>query len=109
MTSPLSLLTAVGVGNAAQTSAGTTSATANELVADHVWLASVGSGEGVRLKPADSGLATVTNADASNALKVYPPSGASLNGLTADLPLLLPPQRSALFVYVTPTKVTAIF
>lgn len=109
MTSPLSLLSAVGVGNAVQTSAGTTSTDAAELVADHVWLASVASGSGVRLKPADSGIVTVTNADATNALKVYPPSGASLNGVTADLPLLLPPQRSALLVYVTPTKVTAIF
>lgn len=109
MTSPLSLASAVGVGNAAQTAAGTTSATAAELVADHVWVASVSAGAGVRAKPADSGLVTVTNADATNALKVYPPSGASLNGLASDLPLLLPPQRSALLVYVTPTKVTAIF
>jgi hypothetical protein len=109
MTSPISPLSAVGIGHAAQTAAGTTSATAALVLADHVWVASVAAGAGVRLKEADRGLITVTNADPANALKVYPPSGASLNGLAADLALLLPPQRSALFVHVDATKVTAIF
>jgi len=110
MTSPLSLRTAVGTATDSQTSSGTTQATAATLLADHAVVESVASGAGVILKPAHGGEAfSVANGDASDALLIYPPSGASFNGAAADTPLTLPPQRAAYFVFVSATKINAIY
>lgn len=110
MTNPLSLRGAVGVGEGGQTSAGTTQATAAVLISDHVHVPSVASGSGVILNPANGGeMFSVGNGDASNALLVYPPVGASFNGAAANASLSLPAQGGAFFIFATPTKITAIF
>lgn len=110
MTNPLSLTGAVGIGDDTQTSAGTTQATATTCVSDHVSVASVTSGTGVILKPANGGEAfSVANGDANNDLLIYPPVGAGINGSTANTALTLPARRAAFFVFISPTKINAIY
>lgn len=110
MTSPLTLTTAVGIGDGGLAAAGTTQATATQLTADDVHLASVTSGAGVILRLANGGEKfSVGNGDATNSLLIYPPVGASFNGSTANTPLTLTPQRAAFFSFVTPTKINAVY
>lgn len=99
-----------GTFNAAQPTAGTTQATASSCLADHVNVPTVGAGEGVILTPGNgSDIRTVTNADQSNELLVYPPVGAQFNGITANLPLTLPRAKAGLFVFTSPTTIMAVF
>jgi len=110
MTSPLSLTSAIGIGNAAQTAAGTTQATAAVCVADHVTVTAVAAGDGVILKPANGGdLFCVANGDSTDSLLIYPPVGSSFNGTAANTALTLPAGRGALFIFITPTQINAIF
>jgi|SRR5687768_13221536 hypothetical protein len=96
--------------NNAQTAAGTTQATATAALADHVSAPTVTAGAGVILKPGNAGeIRSVTNADQSNWLLVYPPVGAAFNGITANLPLTLPSAKAALFIFTSPTTIMAIF
>jgi hypothetical protein len=99
-----------GTFNAAQTSSGTTQATAASCLADHVSVPTVGSGEGVILTPGNgSDIRSVTNASQTTWLTVYPPVGSQFNGITANDPLTLPPGKAALFVFTSPTTIMAIF
>ena len=93
------------------TAAGTTAATATTLTADNVWVDVVTStNNGVILKAFSAGeTKSVINADSTDDLNVYPPSGASFNGETADLPVVLPSGRAAWFLSLTPTKIAAFF
>lgn len=110
MTSPISLATAVGIGNAAQTAAGTTQATATALLADHVSVPSVASGAGVILNPANGGeVFSVANGDATDPLLIYPPVGSSFNGTTVNTALTLPAGRAALFIFISPTVINAVY
>lgn len=111
MTSPLTLQSAVGIGDTGQTSSGTTQATARVCLTDHVIITDVSaSGAGVILKPANGGEAfSVGNGDSADTLLVYPPVGASFNNTAANTPLSLPPQRAAYFVFVSPTQINAIY
>ena len=99
-----------GLSNETQTTAGSTQATATDMLADHVSVPTVGSGEGIILPAANaSDFFTATNADDDNNLLVYPPSGAAFNGKTVNTPLDLPPGAAALFVFTSPTKIMAVF
>jgi len=61
--------------------AGTTQATATLLINGISWITTAASGSGVVLFPGNPGTSqTVYNAGA-NAVKVYPSSGAQINGL----------------------------
>jgi hypothetical protein len=93
------------------TAAGTTAATATTLTADNVWVDVVtASANGVILKAFSAGeTKSVVNADSADNLFIYPPSGASFNGATADLPVMIPAGRSAWFMSLTPTKIAAFF
>lgn len=110
MTNPLTLTGAVGVGDAAQTVNGTTQATATVMTADHVHVASVAANAGIILKAANGGeMFSVANGDASDSLLIYPPVGAAFNGVAANTALTLPAQRAAVFFFVSPTKINAIY
>lgn len=99
-----------GVSNPAQTTAGTTQATAAPMLADHVSVASAVEGSGLILPDANaSDMFTVANKDQLNGFFVYPPVGASFNGLTANLPLALAPACAAFFIFASPTDVICIF
>jgi hypothetical protein len=99
-----------GTYNNAQEAAGTTQATASATLADHVSVPTVTAGAGVILTPGNgSDIRSVTNASQTTQLLVYPPVGAQFNGITANLPLTLPPAMGALFVFTSPTTIMAIF
>jgi hypothetical protein len=89
--------------------AGTTQGTALELTSADSEVATVASGAGVILAstgtPGDT--QTVYNAGA-NPLKVYPPSGKSINGLAANLPMLLGTNTGCLFKFVSTTRVFGV-
>lgn len=90
--------------------AGTTQATATLLTAQHAYVTTVGDGAGVRLKPHEPGTwCTYANADAEQDLMVYPPTGFSFNGNTANVGLMLPAGRGGLFMFVGPTQIIAVF
>lgn len=99
-----------GASNTAQTTAGTTQATAARMIGDHVSVPSAGNGEGVILHSANaSDWFTVANEDAADSFFLYPPVGAAFNGKAANAPLTMPPGSAALFVFTSPTKIIAIF
>jgi hypothetical protein len=99
-----------GTFNAAQPAAGTTQATASSCLADHVNVPTVVAGEGVILTPGNgSDLRSVANGSQTVSLLVYPPVGSQFNGITANLPLTLPPAKGALFVFTSPTTILTVF
>lgn len=93
------------------TATGTTAATAATLTADNVWVDVVtSSANGVILKAAGPGeTKSVVNADSADNLYIYPPSGASFNGATADYPVMIPAGAAAWFMHLSPTKIAAFF
>lgn len=99
-----------GTYNSAQSTAGTTQATAATTLADHVSIPIVGSGEGVIMHAGNGGeIRSVSNADQDSELLVYPPVGSQFTGYTVDIPLNLPRATAALFVFTSPTTIMAIF
>jgi len=99
------------LGDAAETqaAAGSTSADATPMVADHVQVPSLSAGQGVILRAGNSlDFRSVANSSASTNLYIYPPSGAAFNGETADLPVDLPAGAAALFIFITSNKINVI-
>ena len=94
--------------SASLTATGTTQATALLLFNGLNFIGTVASGTGVLLFPGDVGTSqTVYNAGA-NALKVYPTSGAKINGLTTNGAMLLAPNTAVHFWNVTSTQTVGI-
>lgn len=89
--------------------AGTTQATATELKAEDSEIGTVASGAGVvlnaLLQPGES--QTVFNVGA-NSLKVYPPSGMSINALTANAAMTLAVNTGCFFKCVSTTRVFGV-
>lgn len=89
--------------------AGTTQGTATELSSADSEVSSVGSGSGVvlssKLAPGDQ--QTVFNGGV-NPLKIYPPSGMSINSLTINLPMILATNTGVLFKCVSATRVFGV-
>lgn len=99
-----------GHSNPAQTTAGTTQATAAPMLADHVSVPAAGNGEGIILPAANaSDWFTAANEDAVDSFFVYPPIGAAFNGKSANEPLTMPSGTAALFVFASPAKIICIF
>lgn len=97
----------LGDVNASQTAAGSTKADANTALADHIQVPTVSTGQGVILKAGNAqDFRSVCNTSTNN-LYVYPPSGASFNGRTADAAIDLPAGATALFFFVTTNKINA--
>ncbi len=99
-----------GATNTAQTTSGSTQATAAPMIGDHASVPNAGNGEGVILPQANaSDWFTIANEDAADSFFVYPPSGAAFNGKSTNEPLTLPPNMAALFIYVSPTKIICLY
>ncbi len=86
--------------------AGTTQGTATELVNADNEVITVASGSGVALasKGTPGDTQTVFNAGA-NPLRIYPPSGMSINSLTANVPMTLGTNTGCLFKFVSTSRI----
>lgn len=93
------------------TAAGTTQATATTLPANHCLVTTVtDAANGVILKALAPGeVFSVANGDAGQTLKVYPPSGAAFNGMTANDPINLPVGFGAFGRFVSNTVILVTF
>ena len=91
------------------TAAGSTKSDAYECTFSVNAFTTVAAGTGAILDShATKGDSQIIYNGGDNVLKVYPPSGAQLNGLTADLPHLLAPKTSCLFPCISATLWTGI-
>lgn len=94
----------------AQTSAGSTQATAALMVAHVVMLSSVGASEGIILPNANAlDERAVVNGDSDTDLAVYPPVGGKINNHTVNLPLMVAANRATRFIAVDHLNWLAIF
>lgn len=111
MARAFNLQSIIGDTSSGATAAGTTQGGATPLPAGLVSFGTVtSSANGALLRAQGPGtISVVSNADSSDNLKVYPWSGAAINGGTADAPLELPYGRAALFVELTSTKIAAVW
>lgn len=92
----------------AQTAAGSSQSDAATMRAAHVQVASLTEGQGIVLRAGNANdMRSVANTSSAS-LYVYPPVGASFNGMTANAPIDLPAKSAALFIFVTGTKINAI-
>lgn len=99
-----------GPSNPAQTTAGTTQATAAPMLADHVSVPAAGDGQGIILPAANaSDWFTAANEDAIDSFFMYPPVGCAFNGKSVNEPLTMPPATAALFIFTTGTKIICVF
>ncbi len=87
--------------------AGTTQGTAQLLVKSMTVLSTVASGAGVLLLPNLIGVPQMVYNGGANACKVYPPSGYSINQLSANTALTLPINTAVMFWTVSSTQLVA--
>lgn len=92
------------------TAAGATQGAATPMPAGLVAVSTVASGaDGVLLRAQGPGtISVVSNEDSLEDLKVYPWSGAAINGKTADLPMTIPSGKAVMFIELNATKISAI-
>lgn len=92
------------------TAAGTTSGTAATVTADNLLVTVVTTtNRGVILRLMDAGREQwIGNADSTEPLYVYPPSGCQFNGQTANLHFLLPSGKAAVFKFLDATNILAV-
>lgn len=90
--------------------AGTTQATATTLNADTAMITSGSTAAGVILDVMDLNQEViVVNGSATAEYNVYPQVGGKINNATANLPLLLPPNKAARFRSINNLDVIAFF
>lgn len=95
--------------NTAVSAAGTGQSDATALVSSVNSVTTVAANSGVRLPACDlGGDVWVYNGQVTNALKVYPDTGAAINQLSANTAVSLAPYSGALFKRVTSTAWLAI-
>ena len=92
----------VGLGISA---AGTTQATATELINGLNEVTTVASGAGVVLFSADSGTFQAVYNAGANQLKVYPPVGYKINSLPINTAMILGTGTSCEFWFLSTTKI----
>lgn len=98
-----------GDWDASVSAAGSSSSDATTLPANHCWVDTVTSGQGVIIPAiAEGEVFSVANADSTEDLLVYPPSGASFNGATADAAITLPAASACWGRFVSPTKIIVV-
>lgn len=91
------------------TAAGSSQSDAQPLAAAMVEVTAVTAGQGVRLRAQGPGtISVVSNGDDTEALNVYPWTGAAFNGKSANLPLVLAYGDAAMFVEISATKIAVI-
>ncbi len=94
--------------NATVSAAGTTQATGTALNAGHNIVTTVAASSGVRLPACEIGDEVfVYNGQVTNALTVYPDTGATINQLAANIGMLLSPYTGVMFKRATSTVWTA--
>ena len=71
--------------------AGTTQATATLLFGGINWITTAASGSGVVLFPGNPGTSQTVFNGGANSVKIYPTSGAQINGLGTNNAMLLAP------------------
>ena len=86
------------------TATGTTQATALLLVNGIAYVGTVASGSGVVLFPGNPGTSQRVYNAGANALKIYPTSGAQINGLGTNNPMLLATNTLCEFWNLTATQ-----
>ena len=95
--------------------AGTTQATAATVLFKHALVTTVGAGSGVVLQEyfcSNNQAGTIFNGASpltGENLLIYPWSGATFNGQTADRPLSLPAGKGCMWVYLNSTTIGIIF
>ena len=92
------------------TAAGTTQATATAITCVNTNITTATEGQGALLpesmQASDSGkICNTTSVD----VLVYPTSGGQINGATANVPLVLGPNRACTFTYTTGSNVIVTF
>lgn len=95
-----------GQTNSAVSAAGTTQSDATELKASMNYVSTVGASSGVVL-PSNSEIGdeiVVYNAQGSNQLTVYPPSGGAINQLSANTGMLLAVYTAVMLRKITSTQ-----
>lgn len=91
-----------------QTVAGSTQATASPALAEHVQIGSASANQGVILQPGNAlDVRSVGNGSGAS-IRVYPPVGASFNGLSANTHVTLAANTAGFFVFVESNKINAI-
>lgn len=81
-----------GLVNSAVSAAGSTISDATALKASHNVVTTVAASTGVQLPNSEIGDELfIYNATGTNALTIYPPSGSTINQLSASVGMLLPP------------------
>ena len=94
--------------NAAITAAGTDQAGATELTNCLNSVTTVAASSGVRLYAGSAGDWQLVYNGGANPLKVYPPTSAQINGLTANLPHTLSVRTGCLFFFLSSTQVVGV-
>ena len=88
--------------------AGTTQAGATLLFNGLCWITTAASGSGVVLFPGNPGTAQTVYNGGANAVKVYPPTGAQINGLGTNNAMTLAVSTSCHFWSLNATQVIGI-
>ena len=86
------------------TAAGTTQATALAITADHNIFGTVASSSGARLVAANIADSQSVYNGGANALTVYPPTGAQINGVAVNGGVLISPNTYCNFTCITATR-----
>ena len=100
-----SIVLDVGSGLSA---AGTTQGTATALTNSLNGITTAASGSGVVLYAASAGDSQIVYNGGANAVKVYPPSGAKINGLPTNSPALLATNTACEYWFLSATQVIGV-
>ena len=109
---PIQALNIAGVATTSLTAAGTTTTDALVLgLDDHHIVGTVGANSGVRLPStvwSTGDWLIVSNTQATNTLKLYPPTGGTINGGAADAALSVPVNRAVMIICTSATAFQGI-
>ena len=104
----LTLTAAVQDVGTAIVAAGTTQGTATTLTNTLNGLGTVASGAGVVLWAGSAGDSQIVYNGGANAVKVYPPSGAKINGLATNAPHVLATSTTCEYWFLSATQVVGV-
>jgi hypothetical protein len=95
----------VGTGISA---AGTTQGTATELTNALNGISTVAASSGVRLYAGSTGDSQIVYNGGANPVRVYPPTGAKINGLATNAPHVLVTNTACEFWFLSSTQVVGV-
>ena len=88
--------------------AGTTQGTATALTNTLNWLGTVAAGAGVVLYAGSAGDCQIVYNGGTNAVNVYPPSGANINQLAANIPHVLATHTACEYWFLSSTQIVGV-